>query len=566
MADNTTPTVQPQITFIFELVSRLMEGEIQIPRFQRAFVWRPKQVLDLLDSIRLQYPIGSLLAWQTGTPVRTLDRVGPIDLRHRKADRPSFLLDGHQRLSTMAGALTSRSNREEGYDEIWDIAFNASDETFEHYDRSEPLAAHLFPMSGLVDTNDFLDECQRIFSSGDAEARLYVDRVRQLLAAFQNYKIPVIEIQKTEAREAVEIFARLNSKGQAMTADQMVSALLYSDETGNSFDLSSDISALSKLLEDSGFKDFSRDHILRALLACVGEDIYRTDWTRISADRRGLVLERMREALPSLSGAVRNAIDFLRTLGVMNDRLLPYALQVVVLTGFFYVRPEPTADQIAFLQRWFWVSSFTEWFGRANPSRVNALVREMLDIVARDPHPESMKAMDLKSPAVALGESFDLRSARTKSMLLVMIDHGPLDVEGRPISQVQDFIHESGSRALAYAVDSASPSLRSSPANRVLTYNPSMRGQARTWLLSISSDLRARVGSSHGITEAAYEALSDRNHDEFLRLRLDEIKRLEGLFLKSKGVSQPVGNDHASDVAIPAGFGFDSDDREDDEE
>ena len=37
----------------------------------------------------------------------------------------------------------------------------------------------------------------------------------------------MIRIRRTSLSEAVEIFARLNSKGQAMTADQMVSALMY---------------------------------------------------------------------------------------------------------------------------------------------------------------------------------------------------------------------------------------------------------------------------------------------------------------------------------------------------
>ncbi|MFE1027194.1 DUF262 domain-containing protein [Streptomyces sp. NPDC058818] len=32
-----------------------------LPKFQRGFVWTPEQVLYLLDSVRRNYPVGSLL-------------------------------------------------------------------------------------------------------------------------------------------------------------------------------------------------------------------------------------------------------------------------------------------------------------------------------------------------------------------------------------------------------------------------------------------------------------------------------------------------------------------------
>jgi hypothetical protein len=40
-------------------------GRIRLPKFQREFVWTREQVLDLLDSIARNYPIGSLLLWQS---------------------------------------------------------------------------------------------------------------------------------------------------------------------------------------------------------------------------------------------------------------------------------------------------------------------------------------------------------------------------------------------------------------------------------------------------------------------------------------------------------------------
>lgn len=39
-------------------------GEIFIPEIQRPFVWKPKNVRDLIDSLYNGYPTGYLIIWQ----------------------------------------------------------------------------------------------------------------------------------------------------------------------------------------------------------------------------------------------------------------------------------------------------------------------------------------------------------------------------------------------------------------------------------------------------------------------------------------------------------------------
>ncbi|WP_443047402.1 GmrSD restriction endonuclease domain-containing protein [Streptomyces sp. KMM 9044] len=56
---------EPTIAPITSLASRVLSGDIVLPKFQRAFVWTPQQILYLLDSVRRNYPIGSLLMWRT---------------------------------------------------------------------------------------------------------------------------------------------------------------------------------------------------------------------------------------------------------------------------------------------------------------------------------------------------------------------------------------------------------------------------------------------------------------------------------------------------------------------
>ncbi|GAB2899554.1 hypothetical protein GCM10027180_31980 [Microbulbifer echini] len=52
---NTTPIK------IDKLINRIDEGEIKIPAFQRGYVWKQNQVIELLESIVKQYPVSSVL-------------------------------------------------------------------------------------------------------------------------------------------------------------------------------------------------------------------------------------------------------------------------------------------------------------------------------------------------------------------------------------------------------------------------------------------------------------------------------------------------------------------------
>jgi Protein of unknown function DUF262 len=56
---------EPTIVTVSRLADRVLAGEILLPKYQRAFVWSSQQILDLLDSVVRNYPIGSLLLWET---------------------------------------------------------------------------------------------------------------------------------------------------------------------------------------------------------------------------------------------------------------------------------------------------------------------------------------------------------------------------------------------------------------------------------------------------------------------------------------------------------------------
>ena len=48
-----------------QILSYMKSGEIAIPEIQRPFVWKPRQVRDLIDSLYKGYPTGYLIISQS---------------------------------------------------------------------------------------------------------------------------------------------------------------------------------------------------------------------------------------------------------------------------------------------------------------------------------------------------------------------------------------------------------------------------------------------------------------------------------------------------------------------
>ncbi len=57
------PGFQSPIT-IHQAIERIRKNEYLLPAFQREFVWKPRQIERLFDSLMQGYPISSMLFWK----------------------------------------------------------------------------------------------------------------------------------------------------------------------------------------------------------------------------------------------------------------------------------------------------------------------------------------------------------------------------------------------------------------------------------------------------------------------------------------------------------------------
>ena len=426
--------------------------------------------------------------------------------------------------------------------------FSAKSNSFSHIRANEDVPPNYLPVPALLDTVKLFAQVEKIVQNAGAEVKreevyVWVARAQEAARAIQSYRIPLVEIKTNSLSVAVESFSRLNKKGRSIGQDEMFSALTYGEIGSERFHLASEIDNVQSLLIRTGFGEVDRNVLLRAVLTAANLDIYRTDWTRLGDQVKQDLRTQLPDAVTEASRGLQHGVAFLKGIGVLNARLLPYSMQLVALSAFFGRCEKPTPEQVAFLRRWFWVSSFSGWFGSGNAALMRRLVDEMRDVVAITPNPTALKNMDIDELALPVPLRFDMRSARVRALLCVLLSRRPMRTSGEELSLVDsaDMLFSRGSESMSticYTV--ASADLRRSPANRILDVAPDVSGQAKNWLTQISGPNRDAILLSHAIEPETLHLLASGNHDSFLERRLDFIGQIERDFMTSEGVSLPA--------------------------
>jgi hypothetical protein len=425
---------------LHRLLEDCRDGTLQLPDFQRSWVWDEDRIKSLIASISRAFPVGALMTLDSGGPVNFKPRPvegAPPEAKH--ATPQSLLLDGQQRMTsvyqvTLRGkvvetvtpkkkkvkrwfyldirkALDPSTDREEAVIGVPEDRVVRTDFGREILlDVSSPekeYASLLFPMTQVFDW-DAWQEGFTDYWRGDQHQPVreeFKSFKHQVLEHFKYYRVPVIALDRSTSKEAVcVVFEKVNTGGKALDAFELVTAMYAASGHELRKDWYGDDSTkgrhrrfaetLRPAGSDSGIiAGVSNTDFLQAI------SLFFTRERRREAERAGkqgkelpavignrqallnLPLEAYRKYETQVERGFVQAAKFLHMLHIYRIFDLPYQSQIIPLAAILADIGDAWehASNHALLVRWYWNGVFGELYGSAIESRI---ARDFMEVPA----------------------------------------------------------------------------------------------------------------------------------------------------------------------------------------
>ena len=417
-----------------DLLRDITNGKIQLPDFQRGWVWDDDHVKSLLVSIARSFPVGAVMLMETGGEVqfqvRRVEGV-PIDRATNSPER--LILDGQQRLTslTQAVALTSpvatrtakgsKISRHyyfdiqlalEGEDRLEDaiISVDEKKQIRSNFGRDIELDLSTreleckqlyFPCDLILDDSQWLQELFQHNRDGMEQFLMFKKKV---IDAFVAYQIPIIELKKETSKEAVcLVFEKVNTGGVQLSVFELMTAS-YAAENYNlrddwfgsderKVDSRKSRLATQELLADVESTDFLQAITLLHTRQRKYQDIAdgkQGKQIRPVSAKRASVLELPLAAYKKWANEVETgfieAAKFLTGECFYGRKELPYGTQLVPLAAVLTLLGERWREPKIHkkLTRWYWSGVLGELYGGAVETRVAVDLEELMNWIETD--------------------------------------------------------------------------------------------------------------------------------------------------------------------------------------
>ncbi|SDF98243.1 Uncharacterized conserved protein, contains ParB-like and HNH nuclease domains [Lentzea fradiae] len=524
------------------LVKWTWDGRIRVPYFQRDFRWGQQDVTRLFDSIVKRYPIGSLLLWQKPAPADELV-LGNLRVSAAETSRAHFVVDGQQRLVSLANALHREGSRRAPFSLFYDLheqAFTTKGSTV----RGATAKPWVVPLPVLFD----LQELLRWFADNPAIGDR-LDQATEIAKILRQYQVPAYVVSHHDEHVLQDIFDRMNNYGKRLTKAEVFSAL--NSKSGTASDDNFDFSLIAdRVAADLNFGKIDENTVLRALLARRGPDVEREIRLEFSPDRKGQVdfpLEEKDTFFQEGEAALVRAVRFLQEVaGVPHITMVAYKFLLIVLTRVFAHHPDPDPRNLQLLRRWYWRTALAgpslfkgsttgttrQLTNRVRPGDLSGTVQDLLATVPGNRYP----LPDLGKFWTNVGEG--------KIVLAAWWNAGPRSLlTGEQYEQAELSAALQDSSTAANAVHTVfdrrivRETLRSSAANRILAPDEGLPKEGiDTELMSrplnMGDEAWATVLNTHAITPPMSELLANGRVEEFIASRRSLLEKQLEQFLQ----------------------------------
>lgn len=518
---------QPSVDRIDDLARRILQGDILLPKFQRNFVWNKTQILQLLDSVYKNYPIGSVLLWQSKLKLKSENDIAGLSIDLPKPDYPvNYLLDGQQRLSTICGAMFWTGTDPKS---PWNLCFDLRKEKFFHLADMDDPPLHQIRLLKLSDASKFFSHVSSLDTLTAADKDLLKEKANYLFNRFKDYKIASVTLGDMSIDDVAPIFERINSTGTRLTIVDLMRAATWSKD----FDLVETIDSILDQLDSKDYGGIERKAILRNFSSASGGGFSVESINTL----RSKDTETLKTAAKDTKEASKKAVDYFQTqLKIPNDKLIPYLNQFVVLTEIFRQIPRPNANQYKAIDKWFWQSSLSGYFAGWNTGMMSNDLANIKDF-AEGKIEELEITKSKPNDDIWAKRNFRINNAHAKLFAIFLAYQNPIDLlTGQEIDKAKSlswvnskeyhhFFPKAYLKSLGYSTTRinslANIICLTSSSNKIITDR-----KPSEYLLDVEEAAGANLNSwlrTNLISPEAFEAAKRDDFDTFIRIRTQDI-------------------------------------------
>jgi hypothetical protein len=414
-----------------KLLDDCHHGIIQLPDFQRSWVWDEDRIKSLIASISRAFPVGALMSLETGGPVNFKPRPvegAPNDAKHTPPH--SLLLDGQQRMTSLYQAtlrgkvvetvtpknkkvkrwfyidirksLDPAIDREEAIVGVPDDRMIRKDfgreVVLDLSSAEREYASLMYPLSQAFDWDKWQDGFDEHWA-GDQNKQIrdeFREFKRKVLENFKMYRVPVIALDRSTSKEAVcVVFEKVNTGGKPLDAFELVTAMYaasghelrkdwYGDDGTKGRHrrfaetlrpAGADTGIIAAVANTDFLQAISLFHTRDRRRAAENDGKQGKDLPAVSGNRQALLnlpLAEYKRYEGQVERGFIQAAKFLHMLHIYRIFDLPYQSQIVPLAAILADIGDAWEHEAnrAKLISWYWNGVFGELYGSAVETRI----------------------------------------------------------------------------------------------------------------------------------------------------------------------------------------------------
>ncbi len=411
-----------------DLLCDIKVGKIQLPDFQRGWVWDDNRIKGLIASVIKSFPISVVTLLETGE--NTAFKTKPVEgVQLSSSVKPEYLiLDGQQRLTSLYQTIVSnnvvKTRDSKGYEikrwyyidmqkalnsdlDLEESIFSINENKIATKNLGHEIICDLssqekefeqmmFPVCMIDEFSEWRWRFEEYWNYDTDKLRFLSQFERNVINNYSHYSVPVIIMKKENSKEAVcQVFEKVNTGGVSLTVFELLTATY----AASGYDLKKDWEDIRSLFKAHNvLKNTCSTDLIQAVtllstykkkMAALQSKNENEKIPAVSAKRKSMLELKVDDYKASRQQIVDGFIQAAKILienHIYIARDLPYTSQLIPMSAIIAALGEDINNigNKTKLLRWYWCGVFGELYGSANETRYALDIQQVVSWILND--------------------------------------------------------------------------------------------------------------------------------------------------------------------------------------